>query len=464
MLLTLFAYSPVTLKKIDLMAQPPNKPQSNLTVLDTVPFIKGGPQHHVITMNGKDYEGMDGRSIHNALLLTERDDKTKDFIVFNIFTYEVYFITCPPWESPADFSPHPVRESDLLNFRAWFETRGIKVSSKDADDILFSLAQRNPINPPKTWMESLRWDGVARLDMWLIQACDAQDDPEYLKFVGSKWLIAGVKRIYEPGCKFDSALIVEGNQGWEKSKAFEILATINGIKYFLDEAIRISDKDGLMKLQGKLIFEMSELATLQRGGETEEMKAFMSRRSDTYREPYRRKVIERPRMFVIGGTINPTGGYLTDPTGARRYWPVEAGVHFDISWLELHKEQLWAEAVYRYKANERIWLVGTEIELADIEQRKRFKQAVQHDSITDAIDKVELSASAAGDYFFSIEDVMESMGITHAEKRTSIINNQIRETLVYYGFVTCRPRVTKGGKTTRGEQWIRVKHKKKARE
>lgn len=442
------------------MAEPPKKQDTKIALIDTVPFIQGTSKHHVIILNGKEYPGMDGKSIHNALLLTECDEKTKDFIVFNIFTYEVYFLKCPPWAQELNFIPHPVRDYDLLNFRAWLETRGIKISTKDSDDILLSLAMRNPVNPPKTWMESLKWDKQPRLDNWLKNACDAQDDEKYLQLIGSKWLIAAVKRIFEPGCKFDTALILEGKQGWEKSKAFEILATINGVKYFLDEAIRITDKDGLMKLQGKLIFEMSELATLQRGGETEEMKAFMSRRSDTYREPYRRKVIERGRMFVIGGTINPTGGYLTDPTGARRYWPVECGTHLDIEWLEANKEQLWAEAVHRYKQCERIWLEGKEIGIADNEQRRRFKQAVQHNSIVQAIKEVEITAVAANTFYFSIEQIMESMGIDRAEKKTHIINNQIKDTLVFYGYSTTRPRIIKDGEITRGEQWIAHKYKK----
>lgn len=440
-----------------------NTPDTKIAIMETVPFIKGGAQHHVITLNGKEYLGMDGKSIHNALLVTERDEKTRDFIAFDIFQHKVYFRTCPPWEPSNTFSPHSVIESDLLNFRAWLETRGIKIGSKDADDILLSLAQRNPINPPKEYFETLKWDHKPRLDNWLINACDAQDEPEYLRLVSSKWLIAAVKRIYEPGCKFDSTLILEGRQGWEKSKAFEILATVNGVKYFLDEAIHIGDKDSLMKLQGKLIFEMAELATLQRGGETEEMKAFQSRREDIYREPYSRKVINRPRMFVIGGTINPMGGYLTDPTGARRIWPIECGSHLDIEWLEANKEQLWAEAVHRNNIKERIWLEGDEILLAEVEQRKRFKQAINHDSILKSIKNVEIKSIAENRYHFSINEITIACGVDKIEKNTYYLNNQIKETLVFYGYVTCRPRVIDAGETSRGEKWIHQKYKKKGK-
>lgn len=441
------------------------KPATSVTAIsESVRFVAGGSQHHAIILNGKEHFGTDQKSVHNALLLTELDDETKDFITFNIFTSEVYFITCPPWESPKNFTPHPVRDYDLLNYRAWMETRGLKITTKDCDDILFSLAQRNQINPPKEWMESLKWGGVARLDNWLINACDAQDGEEYLRLVGSKWLIAAVKRVYDPGCKFDTAMILEGKQGWEKSKAFEILATINNVKYFLDEAIRISDKDGLMKLQGKLIFEMSELATLQRGGETEEMKAFMSRRTDAYREPYKRKILERPRMFVIGGTINPTGGYLTDPTGARRYWPVECGDRLDIEWLELNKVQLWAEAVHRCKAAERIWMDQEEQKIADPEQRKRFKQAIMNDTIIDTIKKVEAKAIAYRTYYFSTEEVMnEIVGVDKPEKKTFAFNQQVKETLVFYGYVSCRPRQFINGEEFRGEQWVHQKYKRKNR-
>lgn len=437
-----------------------NKTSNSLSVVDPVPFIKGGSQHHVVLLNGREYTGMDGRSIHNALLVTELDEKTRDFIVFDIFQHQVYFVTCPPWEDPTTFFPHRVTEGDLLNFRAWLETRGIKINTKDADDILLSLAQRNKINPPRDWFNTLKWDGKPILDNWLINACDAQDDERYLQLVGSKWVIAAVKRIFEPGCKFDSTLILEGGQGWEKSKAFEMLATVNGVKYFLDEAMHIGDKDSLMKLQGKIIFEMAELATLQRGGETEEMKAFQSRREDIYREPYSRKVITRPRMFVIGGTINPMGGYLTDATGARRIWPVECGKKLDTEWLELHKEQMWAEAVYRYKQGEKIWLVDDEVALAEVEQRKRFKQAINHDSILDSIKKVEQRAVASGRYHFSIDEIMEGAGIDRIEKKTHHLNQQIKETLVFYGYVTCRPREIKAGEQTRGEKWIHQKYKR----
>ena len=443
------------------MVDAPKQPDdTKLALIETIPFVKGTSQHHVIRLNGKDYPGVDGRSLHNALIVTERDEKTKDFIAFDIFQYKVYFTKCPPWESPDDFFPHPVLECDLLNFRAWLEQRGIKINKADADDILTSLAQRNPLNPPKDYFESLVWDRIPRLDNWLVNACDAQDDPRYLALVGSKWLIALVKRVYEPGCKFDSTLILEGTQGLEKSKAFEILATIRGVKYFLDEDIRISDKDGLMKLQGKLIFEMAELASMQRGGETDAMKAFQSRRDDTYREPYSRKIITRKRMFVIGGTVNPMGGYLTDPTGARRFWPVECATHLDIEWLELHKEQLFAEAVHRYKSGERIWLVDHEVDLAEIEQRKRFKQAINHDSILKAIKEVEIKAVASAEYHFSIHDVTVACGVDKIEKNTPYLNNQIKETLVFYGYTTCRPRVVKDGKETRGERWIHQKYKK----
>lgn len=424
-------------------------------------FVKGKNQHHAVIINGKAYFGMDEKSIHNALLVTEYDNKTRDFIAFDTFQYQVYFTRCPPWEPEDKFTIHTVRETDLLNYRAWLERRGIKINAKDADDILFSLAQRNEKNPPKEYLEKLKWDGIKRADNWLVNACDAQDDPDYLALVGSKMLIASVKRIFEPGAKFDLVPIFEGKQGWKKSSIWEALATIRGVRYFLDEPIRITDKDGLMKLQGKLFFEMAELATLQKGGETEEMKAFITRRADSYREPYKRKVIERLRRFIIGGTTNPMGGYLTDATGNRRYLPVECGKEFDIEWFELNKEQLWAEAVHRYYAGERIWLEGHELKLAEIEQRKRYKQAVNHDSILKAIKKVETARLAEGYNYFSIEDVAIAAGADKLEKITPLLNNQIKETLTFYGYVTCRPREVVAGDETRGEKWQHERFKKK---
>ena len=245
--------------------------------------------------------------------------------------------------------------------------------------------------------------------------------------MGSKWLIAAVTRVYKPGAKFDSALILEGEQGIGKSTALRILATFSGENYFLDSASDIKNKDTLMMLQGKIIIEMAELASFRKA-ENQEIKTFIDRQIDEYRPPYGRMAIKRPRYFVFGGTTNETDdGYLTDPTGNRRYWPVLCK-SIDLDALERDKAQLWAEAVYRYKQGERIWLTKDEALLSKAEQYKRQIE----DAWQENIEKFTRNL-----WEVSIEDICKALELKPKDI-TNFTKSRIKNTLRHLGWYETR--------------------------
>ena len=158
------------------------------------------------------------------------------------------------------------------------------------------MAKEQSINPPREYLSRLTWDGKPRLDTWLTYYLGADEQPpEYLALVGSKWLIGAVSRVFEPGCKFDSVLILEGSQGLGKSMALRSLATFGGQDFFLDSVGDIRSKDTLMTMQGKLIVEIAELASFKKSI-NEEIKAFISQVHE-YRPPYGRTVLKRPAIF-----------------------------------------------------------------------------------------------------------------------------------------------------------------------
>ena len=100
----------------------------------------------------------------------------------------------------------------------------------------------------------------------------------------------------------------------------------------------------------------------------------MTRRFDRLRPPYGRHLVRHLRECVFAGSVNPlAGGYLKDPTGARRFWPVTCIERIDIEGIRRDRDQLWAEAVHRFEAGEPWWLETPELEaLASIEQRARY--------------------------------------------------------------------------------------------
>jgi hypothetical protein len=168
-----------------------------------------------------------------------------------------------------------------------------------------------------------------------------------------------------------AARVVKRPQGKQKSEALRTLAVND--EWFTDRLSNISGKDCIIETAGVLIVEIAEMDALTKAT-TSATKAFLSRRYDRFRPPWGKHSGTLPRRCVFAGSINPAvGGYLKDPTGARRFWPVACQGMIDRDGLEEVRDQLWAEAVYQYKSGARWWLDRPELEaLANAEQAARF--------------------------------------------------------------------------------------------
>jgi putative DNA primase/helicase len=323
----------------------------------------------------------------NTFFMIKYHEAFAGMLIFNEFSNEYFLAACPPWQrnNRDEFTPRALENRDFFQLAAHLENLGIDVGVEVVAQACLAAAADNWINPPRDYFERLKWDGVPRLDSWLNYYLGAEDQPgEYLALVGSKWLIGAVARVYRPGTKFDTVLILEGEQNLGKSTVLRELATFHGVEYFLDYVGDLNNKDTLMVMQGKLIVEMSELASFKKS-HNEEIKGFISRQVDQYREPYGRSTVKRPRYFVLGATTNEIEeGYFTDDTGNRRYWPVRCR-KIDIDGLIAAREQLWAEAVKRYHAGERIWLEAEEWKLAKVEQHSRRIEDAWQERISDIL-------------------------------------------------------------------------------
>ena len=190
---------------------------------------------------------------------------------------------------------------------------------------------------------------------------------DYAEEVGARWLTSAVARIYRPGAKADCCLILEGRQGLKKSTA---LRTIAG-EWFTDEIADLGSKDAAMQTRGVWIIEIAELDSLGRP-EVSKVKAFMSRACDRFRPPYGRRLIESPRQCVFAGSVNQSS-YLRDETGGRRFWPASC-TRILIDELARDRDQLWAEAVLRFRGGSVWWLDSVELNrIAQQEQSDRYE-------------------------------------------------------------------------------------------
>jgi predicted P-loop ATPase len=238
-------------------------------------------------------------------------------------------------------------------------------------------ARRNATNPARDYFDSLEWDGVKRLDSFLIDYAGATDTP-YVRAVGCLPFIAAIRRVRHPGTKFDEMLVCESSQGKNKSSAFELMATRK--EWFTDSVpLNAHGREVVEAVEGKLFVEVAELQGMRKG-DIEHVKAMLSRRVDRARAAYGRIQVERPRQFVFIGTSNGRS-YLRDDTGNRRFWPV-AIKQFDLEALARDRDQLWAEAAWREDMAESIRLTPALYPAAGREQAKRLE--ITADPFTDA--------------------------------------------------------------------------------
>lgn len=257
-----------------------------------------------------------------------------------------------------------VRDEDAFRIRYLVEARfegeaqgrGMRFGLEDVRQALLQVAATNRYHPVRDYLNGLHWDGRERI-RYLADLLGA-DRSEINQAILRRWMVSAVARPMNPGCKVDTMLVLVGDQGIFKSTFFHELAS----PWFVDTAIDVHIKDAFGILSKAWILEWAELETIHRARDAAAVKSFITSATDTFRRPYGHFDIETPRTGVIVGTTN-NEHFLSDETGARRFWPVRVtGV--DVAAVQEQRDQLWAEAVSLYRAREQWWL--TEPELAPL--------------------------------------------------------------------------------------------------
>ena len=221
-----------------------------------------------------------------------------------------------------------------------------KVGKDMVFDAVMLVCKENTFDSAVEYVTSLEWDKQPRLDTWLTSVYGVEDS-EYHRAVASNWMKGLVKRIVQPGCKFDYVLVLEGEQGVKKSTSLHVLGYMTDKRnWHVETTMSTDNKDFFMQFAGKVIIEFSEGETLSRT-EVKKMKAIITMQSDKYRLPYGRVSLDFPRRCVFAMTTNQDE-YLKDETGNRRWLPVRVVKdEADIEWLQANRDQLLAEAYHR---------------------------------------------------------------------------------------------------------------------
>jgi predicted P-loop ATPase len=329
------------------------------------------------------------RCLANVVTIFGQDPRWRGVLAWNEFQRSLEALKTPPWDlldaPQAGAVAAAWSDSDDARSVAWLDRYyHLTVGKEMVRDGMRVAAEQRRYHPVRRYLESLRWDGFERLPT-LFSAYFGDEDRPYLRQVGLWWPISAVARIYDPGCKVDTAIILEGKQGKRKSSALGVLAVEQS--WFFDSTLPIGDKGAYELLRGKWIVEFAELESWKKA-DHRKLKSFLSSRQDTFRESYGYRSADFLRQCVFAGSTNE-GQYIEDSTGGRRFLPVRC-VHIFLDELRRDRDQIWAEAVVRYKRGERWWPQGPEEEaLCQAEQDERYEPDPWEEIIADWLDRAE---------------------------------------------------------------------------
>lgn len=277
--------------------------------------------------------------LRNAVIALEQAPEFTGMLCFNEMTKLVMIHAS---------GPRVLSENDITEVQYQLQGLGLRTIGKHVTlQAIDHVARMYPVHELLDELEALSWDGLPRLDSWLIDCLGVADTPYHRK-IGRMFLISMVARILKPGCKADYMLVLEGSQGGQKSQACEILA---GEEYFSNQLPELnSGKDASIHLRGKWLIEVDEMHAFSKA-QNSLLKSFITRTHERYRPPYGIVEVTEPRTCVFIGTSN-LEVYLRDETGNRRFWPVKCGI-INIDRLRSIRNQLLAEAVAACNASEK---------------------------------------------------------------------------------------------------------------
>lgn len=313
------------------------------------------------------------QTIDNVLIILDNDPLLKGKFALNRFAGLGEVMGKLPWSDGAGRRYWDDTDSNGLY---WYMEKAYQITGRNTIDSALDIhASIHAFNEVQDFLNGLVWDGRPRLDTLFIDFLGAFDDEAgYCRAVCRKSFTGAVARAMEPGCKYDTMVILCGPQGIGKSTLIQKMS----MGWFNDSIRSFEGKEAAELLPGVWLVEIAELDAF-RNTDVARIKQFVSLCSDRYRAAYGRHMKTQPRCCVFFGTCNQMD-FLRDTTGNRRFWPVDVGVRdtytFNV-WDDLTPEyiaQVWAEAKMRWQMGEQLYLTGAVNEAA-VEHQELHRDA-----------------------------------------------------------------------------------------
>lgn len=311
-------------------------------------------------------------NLHACRILLNGLDNFKDMFWYDEFHMK-YYTTLPRPTNNGKYDKTKREFSNIDNSYLLDFFQSSLGLPRMTDDILYKavlmFCHANVRNEVKEWFDSLKWDGVKRIDRFFTD-CLASRDNEYTRAVGRNFWTSMVARVYKPGCKSDYMVVLEGKQGVGKSEAMKAI----GGEWFTEAGANIESKDFHQIMNGNILVEIAELNSFNKA-ETSRIKSVITTRTDRYRAPYDRKPQDYPRQSIFVGTTNESE-WQRDSSGGRRFWPIRCGF-VELRKIVENREQLFAEAVVRFKSGAD-WYKTPQVETLQQQELRREVDEWEH--------------------------------------------------------------------------------------
>ncbi len=287
-------------------------------------------------------------SSYNVLLALKHDHQLNTSLRYNEFNEDSEIVKpinlggtkYEVGELPSDF------ESVLaVYFEQELDVVFTGVALRNGLDVFFSQKKYNPV---KEYMEDClkKWDGKSRINT-LFSKYLGSEKTELIENISLIFLVAAVKKVYEPDFKFDYVLDLVGGQGIGKTSILQKL----GGHWYTDSITDFQNKDNFELMIRSLIVNDDEMVASKKIGFAE-LKSFITKTNLRFRKAYARRAQEYPKKFVIARTTNEVA-YLRDKTGERRFLPVMVGVEkqerHPMEMTDELVKQIWGEAMTLYQ-------------------------------------------------------------------------------------------------------------------
>lgn len=333
----------------------------------------------------------------NAVLIVANDSNINKQARYNEFAVQMENSKGELWSAPDSYR---VRMYVGRKYNVDFPESKIEQAIED-------LAHKNKFHPVRDYLLGLSWDFTERVETLFVDYLHAEDT-KYCREAAKCFLVAAVRRILQPGYKFDNVPALGGAQGIGKTTFIQMLAVK---KEWAGELTSFDPKIASEETTGKWFIEMGEMQVSTRSS-IEQEKSFISATSLKVRQAYARYPIEIKRQFVLMATTNEEE-YLKDSTGNRRWWPIDSPLEYgktiDFEGLTNNIDQIWAEAVFLAQMGESTLMSKEALQEATSKQESKM-EADEWEGIINAWLETE---GAKNRYDQTTDDYFES-----AEKET----------------------------------------------